>query len=141
MGAACQVDFYLLGPAAPGAEHLACRLALMAWERGHVIDIVSGDEAQTTALDDLLWRYPPERFLPHTTDARREPAPIRIHRAAPEGPADVLINLTATAIEDPHRCQRLLEIVPHREAERSASRDKFRAYRALGLEPQTHDIN
>lgn len=137
----CQIDFYLLGPDAPGADYLACRLALMAWERGHSIDIVTGSETETHTLDNLLWRYPPGRFLPHATEADREPAPIRIRHAAPEGSADVVINLTKAALREPNRFRRLLEIVPHREAERSASRDKFRAYRALGLEPGTHEIS
>jgi len=141
MASDCQVDFYLLGPDAPGAEHLACRLALMAWERGHAIDIVTADDASASALDELMWRYPAERFLPHAVTQNRGDAPVRIHATIPEVEADVVINLTQAAIPEPQRFRRLLEIVPHHEADRGASRDKFRAYKALGLTPGTHNIN
>jgi DNA polymerase-3 subunit chi len=137
----CQVDFYLLGPDAQDAGQLACRLALMAWERGHVIDIVTANASAVKALDEMLWQHPPQRFVPHTTDPSGAPAPIRIHQGMPAGDCDVVINLTTTALAEPARCRRLLEIVPHRDAERTASREKFRAYRALGIEPGTHQIN
>jgi DNA polymerase-3 subunit chi len=138
----CQVDFYLLGSAAMDANSLACRLAAMAWERGHSIDIVTGDEQASRQLDDLMWAYPEGRFLPHERSAAgATQAPVRIHLEPPAGRADVVINLTTTPLEQPDRFTRLLEIVPHQPAEREASRNKFRAYRAAGLEPATHEIN
>lgn len=139
----CQVDFYLLGSQAPSAEHLACRLALMAWERGHSIDIVTDGDAAAQALDQLMWQYPAGRFLPHDVSSADRPgqAPVRILATVTPQSADVVINLTTNPIKDPRRFRRLLEIVPHRDAERAASREKFRAYRELGLEPGTHDIN
>ena len=133
-----QVDFYLLGAKAPGPEHLACRLALMAWERGHVIDIVTQDEGAARALNELMWQYPAERFLPHGDGPG---APVRIRPIVPEGDADVVINLSPVPLPEPTRFRRVLEIVPHRKADRDASRDKFRAYRALGLAPGTHNID
>lgn len=136
----CQVDFYLLGSPALEAERLACRLALMAWERGHRITIVSRDEAQSKHLDQLMWKSPEGRFLPHEP-GDQHPAPVRLLCAAPEGEADVVINLTDTPMPLPLAWNRLLEIVPHRTAEREASREKFRHYRAGGLDPRAHDIN
>ncbi len=37
----CQVDFYVLDEGALSAEQLACRLALMAWEQGHRITVLT----------------------------------------------------------------------------------------------------
>jgi len=34
-----------------------------------------------------------------------------------------------------------LELVPSDERQRTSSRDKFRAYRQLGLNPESHQIN
>jgi DNA polymerase-3 subunit chi len=109
--------------------------------RDHTIDIVTDDEAAARELDELMWRYPAERFLPHVVEPASGAAPVRIRDSAPSGKADVVINLTKTAMPEPGRYHRLLEIVPHHEDDRGASRDKFRAYRALGLTPGTHDIN
>ena len=54
--------------------------------------------------------------------------------------ADVVINLCIQPIPEPQRFNRLLEIVPQKPEDRQASRQKFRAYRQLGIEPATHNI-
>ena len=58
-----------------------------------------------------------------------------------QGRTRVVINLTETALSALTGWNRLLEIVPHDPEKRAASRDKFRAYRAQGLDPRKHDIN
>lgn len=140
----CQVDFYLLGSPTLEAERLACRLALMAWERGHRISIVSRDQAQCQQLDQLMWQSPEGRFLPHEM-GEGHAAPVSLLVAPPDGEADVVINLTEAPMpvqkDMPRAWNRLLEIVPHRPADREASREKFRRYRAGGLDPKAHDIN
>jgi DNA polymerase-3 subunit chi len=127
---------------AQSADLLACKLALMAWEHGKCIMVLVASDADCERLDDLMWAQPYGRFLPHETTRGRS-APVMIGTISQlDGRApDVLINLTATAITDPQRFQRLLELVPANDHERKASREKFREYRARGLEPATHTIN
>jgi len=139
----CQVDFYLLGEAAPEAGKLACRLALMAWERKQKIFIVTASEIAGEQLDALMWQYPEGRFLPHTMarDKDSGKAPVHIGMLSDLNPADVVINLCPEAVPQPERFSRLLEIVPYAENERQASRVKYKAYLNLGLKPQTHEIN
>lgn len=140
MGQACQVDFYLLGSPSLDADQLACKLAMMAWERGHRVSIVTGDEARTERLDTLMWTCPEGRFLPHEAGAGSR-APVELLAEPPGEQGDVVINLTQNALPTPLPWNRLLEIVPHREEDRNASRDKFRHYRAGGLDPKAHEIN
>lgn len=138
----CQVDFYLLGAAAQDPGRLACKLATMAWERGHAVAIVTTDESAAARLDKLLWEYPEGRFVPHErADSDAGTAPVSILTGPPPGRGDVVINLTSEALPQPQSFRRLLEIVPFADSEREASRDKFRAYRRLGLAPETHEIN
>lgn len=140
MSGACQVDFYQLAGPQRAPEQLACKLALMAWERGHRVAIVGRDAGQVDELDRLLWQLPSGRFLPHEKgDAH--PAPVSLLLDPPGADGDVVINLTDRALEPPPPWKRLLEIVPYRDEQRQAARDKFRAYRAQGLEPQAHQIN
>ena len=54
--------------------------------------------------------------------------------------ADVIINLENRAVPEPGRFRRLLELVPAGDAERKASRLKFRAYREIGLQPVSHEM-
>ena len=139
----CQVDFYLLGASSPGAEKLACRLALMALERRQEIFIVTASDSSGKQLDELMWQYPEGRFVPHAQAIEPDSAkaPIKIGTLASLNPADVVINLSSEAVPAPERFSRVLEIVPHDEDEKAASRVKFITYRKLGLNPQTHEIN
>jgi len=138
----CQVDFYVLAGPVPSAGELACRLSLMAWEQGHRVSVLAADEASAQALDDLMWEYPPARFLPHERGPADAGVPVQIVLAADQVATDrdVVINLAGSAVPDPTRFRRLLEIVPADEGMRAASREKFRHYRALGLQPDSHAI-
>jgi DNA polymerase-3 subunit chi len=144
----CQVDFYVLGSPTQRPEKLACRLALMAWERGHEVIVVTEGEMAAAELDDLMWKWPAGRFLPHgragADEARGAPVTILSQPPSPRGAAgesDVVINLTARALGGPLPFRRLLEIVPHDPDLREASRDKFRHYRSRGLQPRMHEIS
>lgn len=139
----CQVDFYLLGQSSPGANKLACRLAMMALERKQRIFVVTTSEASSEQLDELMWQYPDGRFIPHARveDQDAAKAPVNIGGLSGLNPADVVINLCPEAIPQPERFSRVLEIVPYAIDERDASRVKYKIYRNLGLDPQTHEIN
>jgi len=139
----CQVDFYLLGQSSPGANKLACRLALMALERKQKIFITTPSETSGEQLDELMWQYPEGRFVPHARidDPDAVKAPVSIGSVSGLNQADVVINLCPDAIPQPERFSRILEIVPYADEEKEASRMKFRNYRNLGLAPRTHEIN
>jgi DNA polymerase-3 subunit chi len=138
----CQVDFFLLGEPAAKASNLACRLALMAWERKQKVFIATNTPAASEALDELMWQFPDERFLPHAVAgiSGAEKAPILIGQISGLKPVDVVINLCPEAVPEPSRFDRILEIVPFDETERKASREKYITYRKLGLSPETHEI-
>lgn len=142
MGDHCQVAFYVLADTAPSAERLACYLAMKAWEQGHSVCVRTESQAQAEVLDELMWDYPPGRFLPHASGSAGEDAPVYIQAKDLPVPAgrDLAINLSAEAMPHAERFARLLEIVPAEAAQRTASRLKFKMYRELGLEPVTHDI-
>ena len=139
----CQVDFYLLKSPGLDARHLACRLSLMAWERGHRVTVVTEDDQQASALNELMWESPAGRFLPHDVadPGTDQPAPVTITTLQGLNDAEVVINLCAGPLPEPARFSRLLEIVPQAGPGLEASRDKFRYYRGQGLEPAAHDIS
>jgi DNA polymerase-3 subunit chi len=143
MSDACQVDFYVLQDASQSVEMLACRLALMAWEQGHRIFIMVETDTQMDSLDQLMWQNPQGRFLPHSKAGTGESAPVEIGTAKQikDESRNVLINLTDQAVQAPDRFKRLLELVPATDTQRKFSRDKFRQYRDLGMQPASHPIN
>ena len=137
MGESCQVDFYVLAGPAQSAHQLVCRLAMMAWEQGHRVAVIAADQGEAESLDETMWDYPAGRFLPHQKGPSPAHTPICIDVSGADitPDRDVVINLADPAVPDPSRFSRLLEIVPGAEQERQASRDKFREYRKMGLEP------
>lgn len=138
----CQVDFYVLEDPAKSVQQLACQLAMMAWEQGLRSLLVMPDREQAQQLDELMWIHPQGRFLPHQAEGAEGSVPVSIGILddLDRTPAEVIINLGLAAVPRPERFRRLLELVPAREAERQASRSKFRAYREQGLDPQSHSM-
>lgn len=142
MSSTCQVAFYVLANAQQSALHLVCRLALMAWEQGHLVMVLAADETEAKSLDSLMWDFPEGRFLPHSSGPVDDGSPVRIGLPGREIPGnrDLVINMADIPVPEPGRFNRVLEIVPAAEQQRLASREKFREYRDMGLEPVTHNI-
>ena len=143
MDQACQVDFYVLARPTQSAGEVVCRLAMMAWEKGHKVLVRTGSENEARELDELMWDYPPGRFLPHESETGNEEIPVSIATAESEIPGyrDVIINLCTDPVPEPQRYRRLCEIVPAEAEHRNASRDKWRIYRDQGLDLEKHDLN
>ena len=143
----CQLDFYVLATPVLDARHLACRLALMSWERGHHTTVVANSGTAAREIDELMWESPPNRFLPHELDKENKasfaPVVITLMSGLNEArmkESEVVINLCPEPIPEPGRFKRLLEIVPQQAAERENSRQKFRNYRDQGITPRMHEI-
>jgi DNA polymerase-3 subunit chi len=103
----------------------------------------AGSEDEAKKLDELMWDYPPGRFLPHRTGPGDETVPVSIvgRESGIPGHRDLVINLCTDPVPEPQRLRRLCEIVPADPAQRTASRSKFRVYRDQGLSPEKHDLN
>jgi len=139
----CQIDFYVLEDESLSTDMLVCRLALMAWKQGNRILVLVEDQERANQLDEAMWEQPAGRFLPHKLVRQPGSAPVNIGTQSElnDQTAEVLINMTREAVPSPERFQRLLELVPANDAQREASRNKFRTYRGLGLKPESHPVN
>ena len=112
----------------------------MAAERNQKIFIITPTDIAGGQLDELMWQYPQDRFLPHARfgDQNSGRAAIIIGELSDLNPTDVVINLCPEAIPQLERFSRVLEIVPYTENEKVASRLKYKTYRGLGFKPRTH---
>ncbi|MDA8390375.1 MAG: DNA polymerase III subunit chi [Gammaproteobacteria bacterium] len=130
-----RVDFYI---AQEGSrkELLACRLAEIAYQRGHQVLIIAPSD-QLAALDDLLWTFAAGAFVPHGLHGQDEPVVLA---SAEPGGGDVLITLSPDLPQHLENFARIVEIVGGSEAEKSASRPRFRYYREKGLTPTVHNL-
>lgn len=139
-----RIDFYLLPPSDEDDKHLAaCRLAQKAYRLKHRIYILAGTAEESEHLDRLLWTFNPGSFIPHQIhrNAVDPRVPVLIgHGEPPPEFNDVLISLAPQVPEFFERFERVAELVSPNEAERSAARERFRAYRDRGFAVQTHNL-
>ena len=137
-----RVDFYILPDMDTDArDRFACRLANRAVGDGQRVHVHVRDPAAEDALDELMWAYPPQRFLPHATlrDPQAARATVLIGSDAPEPGADeLLINLSDAVPAFFGRFERVAEVIvqPHRDV----GRERYRFYRDRGYPLYHHEL-
>ena len=136
-----KVDFYILNQDAEAARHYACRLTEKAYRSGREVYIHCENVDAAEALNQLLWTFRDESFIPHSCHpGDNNPVLVGCGEYAGEH-CDVLIN---TAPEMPaffSRFQRLAEIVSQDEASLLASRQRYSFYKNRGYPLNTHNIS
>jgi DNA polymerase-3 subunit chi len=144
-GSPQRVDFYLLaGEDARARLKYACRIAEQAALAGARVFIWSDDAAELERFDELLWTFADRSFVPHErfSDAQQwHDTPVLLGGGAlPSQPYELLLNLGALVPDGAGAAARVVEIIDADEARRAAGRLRFRAYRAAGLSPETHQV-
>lgn len=142
-----KVDFYVQ-PGQDAAQRLilACKLTEKAYRLGLKVHIRTASEDEARVMDDLLWTFRQGSFIPHaqthgTPDTHDESIETPVHIGpAPVGSIDLLVNLASDAPSDATRHPRLAELVNDDAVIRQSGRDKFRHYKSLGLEIETHKL-
>ena len=139
---ALQVSFYV--PQRQPAELIACQIAQKAAGQGRAVHIRTASSDATEQLDRQLWTFQKHSFLPHSVGApdaqTTEFVRVTLHDEWSPETRDVLINLGADVPADLSGYARIVEIVGADDAARTRGRERFRAYREQGLEPETHNI-
>lgn len=140
-----RVDFYLLASEAPEARgFLACRLLEKAYQKGHRVYVHCSNQAEAECLDELLWTFKDDSFIPHHLQGEgpEPPPPVQIgFEKEPRGFNDILLNLDLTIPEFYTRFKRVMEIVPNTELEKEKSRERYKAYRAKGCALSVHEMS
>lgn len=139
-----KIDFYIL-PEANSLQRLqfACRLIEKAYRQKHRIYIHTLDEKEAHQLDELLWTYREDSFLPHNLHGEGPTLtpPIQIGvNVTPENHRDIMINLSNTVPDCHTQFARILELVSNETSSQEAARERFRFYRAQGFELNTHKL-
>lgn len=140
-----RVSFYALKKGSlQDALLFACRLTDKAQQLGHRVHILARDEEQLRQLDELLWQFRPESFIPHQCLTGAEvPDDIRVTLGTgsvlPEH-REVLICLAEKVWEHHGRFTDIREIVPADESERVLGRQRYRFYQEQGYPLETKQL-
>ena len=138
-----RADFYLVGKPRFREEplRLVCELARKAHDAGQFTLVLARDREQAEALDDLLWAFDDDAYVPHQVagDEEDDLTPVLIATPDMDVPLrPLLINLRDDAVGDGF--ERVLEVVPADESARGPLRERWKAYKARGFEVNKHDM-
>jgi DNA polymerase-3 subunit chi len=139
-----RADFYLIAKPrfAEKPLLLVCELARKACDAGQPLLILASSAAQAEVLDELLWEFDPDAYVPHQiagVDEDDDLSPVLI--VAPEHDAPMrplVLNLRAEAVAGGF--ERVLEVVPADAGARGPLRQRWKDYTARGLEVSKHDM-
>lgn len=133
-----RVDFYLLNKTEDDERNVVvCRLLEKAYLKGHQVYVHCSNQKHAHQIDERLWNYKDESFVPHNLvgEGPNPPPPIQIgYQAVPRGFNDIVFNLTDEIPDFVHRFSRIIEVVSANEDDKILSREHYRTYRELGYE-------
>ncbi len=138
-----RADFYLIAKERFREEPLllVCELARKAYDANLWTLILARDTEQAEALDEMLWDMGDDAYIPHQIAGDEEDQLTPVLIASPDidtAMRALVINLRDDAVEGSF--ERVLEVVPADDSAREPLRERWKQYKARGLDVQKHDM-
>ena len=138
-----RADFYLIQKPRFREEPLllVCELARKAFDANLPTLVLARDADQAEQLDDLLWSFDDDAYIPHQIagDDEDDLAPVLIVAPDTDTPLRALvINLRDAAV--PGNVERVLEVVPADDNARGPLRERWKQYKSRGFDLKKHDM-
>ena len=139
-----RADFYLIDASAPQAGwQLACRLLDKAYQQKAQALVLCPDQGTAEQMDELLWTYKDDSFIPHNLigDGPNKAPPIQIAwDGIPGHHRNILLQCTPALPEGFERFKRLLFVVVNDEALRADARAIYKQLREAGATLNVHEM-
>ena len=136
-----KIDFYVLTQMNRFA--FAAKLIEKAHQQQHRVYVHTDTKLIAEQLDQLLWTYREEAFLPHNLygDKEEPQPPIQIGYGVTQTEHnDILLNLSDHVPAFHQQFQRILEIVTNDATLQQIAREHYRLYREQNFEITTHKL-
>ena len=138
-----RADFYLIQKERFREEPLllVCELARKAHDANLWTLVLARDAEQAERLDELLWEFDEDAYIPHQLagDEEDELAPVLIATPDTDTPMRALvINLRDEPVNGSF--DRVLEVVPADDSARGPLRERWKQYQSRGLELKKYDM-
>jgi DNA polymerase-3 subunit chi len=135
-----RVDFYIINNQS-SREQIACKITEKAYQQDNRIHIHTESSVHSKRMDDLLWVYDEESFIPHDAGPSiSEHSTVCISHEAEPACHDVLINLSSDVPVFFSRFERVAEIIDQDPQRKQQGRERYRFYQDRGYELKTHQI-
>lgn len=131
------VQFYHL--TSTPLERALPKLLEKAYGSGLRALVVAESNERIAQLNQLLWTYNPDSFLPHGSDhdghAEEQPIYLSTQQDAPNG-AQMMVIINAATAQQPERFERIADMFDGSDAAAlEAARRRWKHYREAGLAP------
>lgn len=141
-----RVDFAF---GAPDRLLTACEVVAKHYLANHPVVVYSQNARLLERFDQLLWKFEPTAFVPHTyaDDPLAAQTPVLLTSAAPQpsmasgDDAAWLLNLDEQCPATAGQFERILEIVPLDDDEVRAARQRWKHYKAEGHTLHAHNLS
>ena len=138
-----QADFYLIDQPRfrEDPRLLVCELAKKAYEAGLPTVVLVRSQEEAEALDDLLWAFEEDAFVPHQLAGGDDDDEAAVLIVPPELEApERALAINLRDVVAPPVFERVKEVIPAIEAERAGSRRRWTEYKALGYALRKFDL-
>ena len=139
-----KISFYLFEKSPERQVESACRLCRKILRNAAKIWLHCPDLELQQQLDERLWSFDATSFLAHGIDQTH--APICISAQLPTAQAGsstvewIVFNFNNQPLEQVTQFGHIIEIVENDESAKQVGREKFKAYRRMGINPQTFKL-
>ncbi|MEM9244101.1 MAG: DNA polymerase III subunit chi [Pseudomonadota bacterium] len=136
-----RVDFYFI---ADQENHsFCCRLIEKAYQNNCRVYVRTVDDSQARQLDEQLWTFKQNSFIPHALQGAYQdnPPPIEIGRGDTSiTNGDILLNLSHESMATVSGFNRVLEIIPNTPADNQRAETHLQAYQEKQFEIHQHQL-
>lgn len=141
-----RIDFYIINQ--PTADIFVCRLSETIYKSekisksGLAIYINATDNQHCKRLDNCLWTFKDQSFIPHAISSNQQHSETVLigHSQTPQQDCQVLINLAEQVPDYFSRCSRVAEIITNSDAAKQLGRQRYNYYRERGYPIETHQL-
>ena len=139
------ISFYILSSDEERLRSFfCCQLIEKAYRQGIFCYLLTDSDSQARMLNNLLWTFRPNSFIPHEIYSGELPMMNNIILIGSLAPPDhwkkLVINFSSQKLENLAKIDRLLEIIDNHPQRKQDARNRYRYYQQQGLEIKTFKI-
>ncbi len=141
-----RVEFHILSDAGDLARmRHACQLVEQRYTNGERSFVCVSDSAEAQRMDEMLWTFRDQAFIPHEiVDATSPSSPhIMALIGMNEGPTSfstVLINISNNAPSNLDSFTQVIEVVDANSQRKQQARERYKQYRDHGCQLETKNL-
>jgi len=138
-------EFHILSEAGDVARlRHTCQLVEASYKEGKRVAVRVGDDGEAHKLDDMLWTFNDQAFIPHEIATPSSPSHARIMAligtAIPVSFSDRLINLGTSIPDDLGSVEYVIEVVDGDAQRKQLARERYKQYRDRGWQLETKNL-